>query len=275
MTSPIYFYRTDEPYGEFSNFSPHPIVVHGVEWPTSEHYFQAQKFADTEHEELIRHASTPGQAAKMGRDRNRPLRADWEEIRKDVMKLATYCKFTQHPELRQLLLDTGDAWLVERTTDDHYWGDGGDGSGQNMLGRTLMDIRNLLKQEQQMINVCQQVLSNNPHSWVLFEYGTFVILQDPADNLCQQAIELLQEWGPVHPGSSSGDFNTIPLHDDLGWLVTCHHNDIQTLITRDEVGVLPEGFPESLMIGTQGRSRRAADADRLAVIHVEDNRKDQ
>ena len=275
MSTTIRFYRTDDPYGEFSNLSPHPIVVDGVVWPTSEHFFQAQKFAGTEHEEAIRHASTPDKAAKMGRDRKRPLRADWEEMRNDVMQLATYCKFTQHPELRQLLLDTEDACLVEHTTNDHYWGDGGDGSGQNMLGRILMEIRDLLKHQQHMIDICQQVLSSNPHSWVLFDQGTVVFLQDPADNLCQQAIELLQEWGPVHPGSASGDFNTIPLHDDLGWLVTCHHNDILTLITRDEVGVLPEGFPESLMIGMQGRSRRAADADRLAVIHVEDNRQNQ
>ena len=126
MSTTIRFYRTDDPYGEFSNLSPHPIVVDGMVWPTSEHFFQAQKFAGTEHEEAIRHASTPDKAAKMGRDRKRPLRADWEEMRNDVMQLATYCKFTQHPELRQLLLDTEDACLVEHTTNDHYWGDGGD-----------------------------------------------------------------------------------------------------------------------------------------------------
>jgi len=49
--SPILFYATDKPYGEFSNFSRHPIDVDGVVWPTSEHYFQAQKFAGTSHVE--------------------------------------------------------------------------------------------------------------------------------------------------------------------------------------------------------------------------------
>ena len=43
----ILFYATDKPYGEFSNFSRHPIEIGGVIWPTSEHYFQAQKFAGT------------------------------------------------------------------------------------------------------------------------------------------------------------------------------------------------------------------------------------
>ena len=50
-------------------------------------------------------------------------------------------KFTQHPELGELLVSTGNAKLVEHTTNDNYWGDGGDGSGSNMLGRFLMQVR--------------------------------------------------------------------------------------------------------------------------------------
>ena len=45
-----------------------------------------------------------------------------------------------------LLLDTGDALIVEHTVNDRYWGDGGDGSGKNMLGRILMEIRTELAQ---------------------------------------------------------------------------------------------------------------------------------
>ncbi|CAF1495664.1 unnamed protein product, partial [Rotaria sordida] len=47
-------------------------------------------------------------------------------------------KFQQHPKLKQLLLSTGDRTLVEHTINDSYWGDGGDGSGRNQLGITLM-----------------------------------------------------------------------------------------------------------------------------------------
>ena len=70
----IQFYRINEPYGGFSNFSPHPFELKGVIWPTSEHYFQAQKFAGTEHEEIIRLEKSPMIAARKGRDRSRPLR---------------------------------------------------------------------------------------------------------------------------------------------------------------------------------------------------------
>src|SRR5215470_11748234 len=54
----ILFYRVGEPYGGFSNFSPHPVELNGRRWPTSEHYFQAQKFAGTEHMEAVRAAKS-------------------------------------------------------------------------------------------------------------------------------------------------------------------------------------------------------------------------
>ncbi|MCP4113347.1 MAG: NADAR family protein [Desulfobacteraceae bacterium] len=55
----IRFYRTNEKYGYFSNFAPYPIKLKGREWPTSEHYFQSQKFAGHKDEEEIRLAPSP------------------------------------------------------------------------------------------------------------------------------------------------------------------------------------------------------------------------
>ncbi|KAF9895983.1 hypothetical protein BX616_008406, partial [Lobosporangium transversale] len=89
MKDTINFYRQDQAYGEFSNFYFAPIVFRGIEWPTTEHYFQAQKFAHLEDKkcvEMIRMADTPGNAAKMGRNRAWPLRPDWEEIKDDIMR---------------------------------------------------------------------------------------------------------------------------------------------------------------------------------------------
>lgn len=137
----IEFYSVSDVYGEFSNFAPYPIRVDGKTWPTSEHYFQAQKFRGTPHVEQIRRAKTPGIAARMGRERSRPLRRDWESAKRDVMRRALRAKFTQHADLRALLVGTRAARLVERTANDSYWGDGGDGSGHNWLGRLLMELR--------------------------------------------------------------------------------------------------------------------------------------
>lgn len=140
-TEPINFYRVQDTYGAFSNFSPHPFRLKGKEWPTSEHFFQAQKFAGTEHEEAVRVASSPMIAARMGRERTRPLREDWERVKEDAMREALRAKFTQHAGLRELLLSTGDSRLVEHTAHDRYWGDGGDGNGRNRLGALLMELR--------------------------------------------------------------------------------------------------------------------------------------
>ncbi len=145
MSDTINFYHLGEPYGEFSNFARFPIKLDGKMWPTSEHYFQAMKFLDDAHRSEVREAKTPAVAARLGRDRSKPLRKDWESVKDNVMRQAVLAKFTQHEELRKLLIETGDAKLVEHTVNDNYWGDGGDGSGKNMLGRILMEVREKLR----------------------------------------------------------------------------------------------------------------------------------
>jgi N-glycosidase YbiA len=146
-TDVILFYSTAEAWGEFSNFARYPITVKGKRWPTSEHYFQAQKFVDEKDREAVRRAKTPMLAARIGRDRKRKLRRDWESAKVSVMREAVEAKFRQHPDLQELLLSTGDAKLVEHTDNDDFWGDGGDGSGANFLGRILVELRERLRDE--------------------------------------------------------------------------------------------------------------------------------
>jgi len=142
---PIYFYSTQGTYGCFSNFSPHRIELDGRWWPTTEHYFQAQKFAELEHQEAIRQARSPMTAARMGRDRKRPLRPDWNEVKDDVMRQAVLQKFATHAGIREILLSTGDELIIENAPHDYYWGCGKDKSGKNMLGTILMEVRDQLR----------------------------------------------------------------------------------------------------------------------------------
>ncbi len=145
MANIVNFYSSTDEYGCFSNISPHPIEVDGKRWPTSEHYFQAQKFEDVVHTEEIRKTKSPMIAARMGRDRKKPIRRDWQSVKVALMRKAVLAKFTQHDDIRQTLFATGDAKIVEHTENDSYWGDGGDGSGKNMLGQILMQVREELK----------------------------------------------------------------------------------------------------------------------------------
>ncbi len=137
----IRFYSVSDEYGEFSNFAAYPILLDGKKWPTSEHYFQAMKFLDVVDQEEIRREKSPMIAARLGRSRKKSLRRDWESVKVEVMRKAVLAKFTQHTELRELLLSTGDAKLIEHTENDAYWGDGGDGRGKNRLGEILMWVR--------------------------------------------------------------------------------------------------------------------------------------
>lgn len=141
----IKFYRVKDKYGEFSNFAPYGFSDGEHYWRTSEHYFQAKKFLDDSIQERMRNIESPMEVALEGRNRNNPLRPDWEEVKDDLMRYAVMEKFKQNPELQELLLSTGDAYIIEHTKNDSYWADGGDGKGKNMLGIILMETREKLK----------------------------------------------------------------------------------------------------------------------------------
>ena len=139
------FYRTADAFGALSNFSSHPVEIDGRIWPTAEPYFQAQKFLDADIQASVAALDSPMEAARAGRDRSLPLRADWEHVKDEIMRTAVWAKVRQHGDVRELLISTGSAVIVERTSNDSYWGDGGDGSGRNMLGRILMEVRDALE----------------------------------------------------------------------------------------------------------------------------------
>jgi ribA/ribD-fused uncharacterized protein len=75
------------------------------------------------------------------------LRRDWETIKDSIMREAVLAKFTQHADLRAILLGTGDAILVENSPTDDYWGCGAHGGGRNKLGKILMSVREQLRQQ--------------------------------------------------------------------------------------------------------------------------------
>jgi ribA/ribD-fused uncharacterized protein len=142
--STILFYETTAPYGCFSNFSRHPVEIDGRIWATSEHFFQAAKFVDAAHVEAICNAKTAFVAAQLGRQRTYPLRSDWNAVRDEVMLLALRTKFTQNAAIGAVLASTSGAKLVEHTSNDRYWADGGDGRGANRLGALLEQVRSEL-----------------------------------------------------------------------------------------------------------------------------------
>lgn len=143
----IRFYRVNDKYGEFSNFSPYEIYVLGMNWKTSEHYFQARKFNNSDLIIKVMDAPTPKEAASIGRDRKNKICENWELIKLDVMREAIYAKFTQHNNLKKLLLSTGDEVIVEASPYDYFWSEGADQTGGNHLGKILMEVRDRIRKE--------------------------------------------------------------------------------------------------------------------------------
>lgn len=137
----IDFYSTQKPYGEFSNFAAFPVFVDNEWWPTSEHYYQAQKYEQANLKKWVQQAPTPMEAALRGRDKTLPKRSDWEQIKDEAMERAVRDKFTRYPQLRELLLSTGQSRLYEHTENDCYWGDCGNRTGKNKLGLLLEKLR--------------------------------------------------------------------------------------------------------------------------------------
>lgn len=148
----IFFWTQKDQYGAFSNFHPSPIsilddtvVKMGRIWPTVEHYFQAMKTLDWSEQEKIRAADSPGEAKRMGRKLT--LRSDWEAVKVDVMLTALHEKF-EDPTLKELLLSTEDAKIYEDSPYDMIWGTGergAVGTGQNLLGKALMEVREAIR----------------------------------------------------------------------------------------------------------------------------------
>ena len=136
--------RFEDEFEFLSNFSPHPIEFDGRTWPTAEHLFQAMKTTDPTRQEFIRLQPTPGKAKRAGH--TAVLISDWEETKIQVMLVVIRAKFSQHPELQEKLLATGNVELVEGNHwGDRFWGVC-NGRGSNNLGKILMLVRTELRQ---------------------------------------------------------------------------------------------------------------------------------
>ena len=118
----ITFYKEFGPWGFLASYSNHGFFVDGIWWPTTEHYYQAQKFDDPKIQEMIRSAKTPKMASEIGRDRNLPLKQNWDKLRCDVMYFAVLKKFQFNNDICFKLLATGDEEIVEKTTKEFFWG---------------------------------------------------------------------------------------------------------------------------------------------------------
>ncbi|WP_245153527.1 NADAR family protein [Allopusillimonas ginsengisoli] len=147
----IRFYRSNEkPYGVFSNLFRRTIIFEGGEFPTAEHAYQAGKARKEAVRDWILSAPTPSLVAMAAHGLYTwDIVPNWSKMKFDRMREVLRAKYTQHEDLRALLLSTGEARLVESCRTDNLvnrtWGEV-NGKGLNMLGVLLMEIRTELRQ---------------------------------------------------------------------------------------------------------------------------------
>jgi ribA/ribD-fused uncharacterized protein len=135
---------TDD-YFFLSNFYLCEIEYESLIFPSTEHAYQAAKTSDIYQKSKIRDAKTPGIAKRLGKSVF--LRQDWDQIKLSVMEDLVRQKFTKYIDLKQCLIDTGNAELIEGNWwKDIYWGVC-KGVGENHLGKILMKIREELNHD--------------------------------------------------------------------------------------------------------------------------------
>jgi hypothetical protein len=148
----IRFYRASEkPFGAFSNLYRREIEFEGATYPTSEHAYQAGKARKPDVKAWLMAAPSPALLAMAAHGLYYwDVTPGWSQTKFDRMRGVLYAKFTQHPDLCDLLLSTGSARLVETATVDNevnrLWGEV-NGQGRNMLGEMLMELRETLRTE--------------------------------------------------------------------------------------------------------------------------------
>ncbi|SFD51277.1 hypothetical protein SAMN05428997_1317 [Bosea sp. CRIB-10] len=148
----IRFYRASEkPYGAFSNLFRRTIKFEGETFATSEHAYQAGKARKPEVKNWVLSAPSPALVAMAAHGLYYwDIVPGWSRVKFDRMRGVLEAKFTQHQDLRELLLATGEARLVESTTVDNevnrLWGEV-NGVGRNMLGELLMELRAKLRKD--------------------------------------------------------------------------------------------------------------------------------
>lgn len=146
------FFKTREAFGELSNMrSGYSLVVSGIAVPSSEALYQACRFPHMpEVQKKVIEQASPMTAKMVSKPYRAETREDWDAIRVAVMKWCLRIKLAQHwKEFGDVLLRTGDRPIVEQSRKDPFWGAIPDASGQtlrgaNVLGRLLMELRDLL-----------------------------------------------------------------------------------------------------------------------------------
>ena len=154
-----FFWHEYDPFGEFSQWFKSPFVVEGIHYETSEQYMMAKKallFGDLIRYSLIMNEPDPSKCKKLGQQVQNFDGKVWDSCKEEIIFHANIAKFSQNELAKQLLLSTGDKIIAEASPYDKVWGiqmeandpdstNPAKWKGANLLGKTLMKVRDVLR----------------------------------------------------------------------------------------------------------------------------------
>ncbi len=150
----VVFLKTNERFGGLSNMAGgFPLLVNGMRILTSEALYQACRFPHRpEVQRLILEQTSPMTAKMKSKPYRHDSRPDWDHVRVKIMRWCLRVKLAQNwSTFSALLLETGERPIVEESRRDDFWGASptaeGTLVGMNVLGRLLMELRELVKTE--------------------------------------------------------------------------------------------------------------------------------
>ncbi len=139
----VYFFTPR--FYALDNFSAYAVEVWGRRFPTSEHAYQWKKYSISHPDLADQIFSAPSAyATKKIADANKDKVSATQAEKLEFMETILRAKTEQHDKVKRTLLETGEKTIIENSPNDEFWGIGS-GSGQNMLGKIWMKLRNEIK----------------------------------------------------------------------------------------------------------------------------------
>jgi len=152
-------------FGEYrflSNFEECPVYFDGLLYNSTEAAYQSAKTLNmAKRKEFTSMAPRDSMRAGRAIESTDLFRADWKEVKYDIMSSVIFDKFYRNIELRKKLLATGNKYIEETNHwSDVYWGVC-NGKGKSNLGKILMGVRDFWKLNQKIVNENQYKLNLN------------------------------------------------------------------------------------------------------------------
>lgn len=151
----VFFHKPEEPYGFLSNWFYSPFNIDNTHYISAEQYIMHQKcllFGDENSAKAILATEYPERHQSIGRQAKGYVNSVWAGFRQIIAVRGLLAKFRQNDDLRDKLLETNEAYLVECAHTDTIWAcgkrldepdrfDASKWNGQNILGFSLMEVR--------------------------------------------------------------------------------------------------------------------------------------